>query len=241
MLIYNLIISIIALVVAGIITYLIKKKDSGNEKVQELATLIHKGALTFLKREYRILFVFIIIVTILLAYLLSWKIAVAFVMGAIFSILAGNLGVRIATQANGKTAHACEEDISKGLKIAFLSGAVMGLTVVGLGVLGITVLYYIFKETGLLFGFGFGASSVALFARVGGGIYTKTADMGADLVGKIEENIPEDDPRNPGVIADNVGDNVGDVGGMGADLFESYVDAIIGAMSVSVILVGLNG
>jgi len=238
---YSLIVSVIALVFAGILTYSIKKKDAGNEKVQELASLIHKGALTFLKREYRLLAIFVVIVTILLALLLAWQTAVAFVIGAVFSISAGNLGVRIATQANGRTAQACTKDAAQGLKIAFLSGAVMGLTVVGLGVLGVTILYYIFKDTAILFGFGFGASSVALFARVGGGIYTKTADMGADLVGKVESNIPEDDPRNPGVIADNVGDNVGDVGGMGADLFESYVDAIIGAMSVGAVFSAFRG
>ncbi|UCD04533.1 MAG: sodium-translocating pyrophosphatase [Candidatus Woesearchaeota archaeon] len=241
MLIYSLIISIIALVSAGILTYVIKKKNSGNEKVQELASLIHKGALTFLKREYRLLAIFVIIVTVLLTLLLSQQTAIAFLVGAIFSISAGNLGVRIATQANGRTAQACTKSASDGLKIAFLSGAVMGLTVVGLGVLGVTALYYFFKDTSILFGFGFGASSVALFARVGGGIYTKTADMGADLVGKVEANIPEDDPRNPGVIADNVGDNVGDVGGMGADLFESYVDAIIGAMSVGAVFSAFRG
>lgn len=241
MLTYVFIASIVALVGAGILAYILKKKNKGGKKIQDLASSIHKGALTFLRREYKILAVFVVIVGLLVGFLLSWKTGLAFLIGAICSGLAGNLGVRIATKSNGKTAHACESDASEGLKIAFFSGAVMGLTVVGLGILGITVFYYIFQETGILFGFGFGASSVALFARVGGGIYTKTADMGADLVGKVEEDIPEDDPRNPGVIADNVGDNVGDVGGMGADLFESYVDAIIGAMSVSVVLAGLRG
>lgn len=241
MLIYSIIISIIALIIAGILTFIINKKELGGKKVKKITSLIHNGALTFLKREYRLLFIFILIVTILLAILLSGQTALTFLIGAILSILAGNLGVRIATKANGRTANACKKSTSEGLKIAFLSGAVMGLCVVGLGILGIAILFYFLQDTNLLFGFGFGASSVALFARVGGGIYTKTADMGADLVGKVESNIPEDDPRNPGVIADNVGDNVGDVGGMGADLFESYVDAIIGAMSVGAIVSGLQG
>lgn len=240
MLIYSIGISSFALILAIVLRYLIIKKDIANKQIKNISSLINKGSLTFLKREYRLLGIFIIITSLILGIFLSWHNSLTFLLGAISSIVAGNIGVRIATQANGRTANACKSSTSEGLKIAFLSGAVMGLCVVGLGLFGITSLYYFFKDVNILFNFGFGASSVALFARVGGGIYTKTADMGADLVGKVEENIPEDDIRNPGVIADNVGDNVGDVGGMGADLFESYIGAIIGAMSVGALVSGLQ-
>ncbi len=183
-----------------------------------------------------------IVVTAALALTpIGWRVALAFVLGATFSGVAGNIGMRIATSANVRTAWATRRSIREGLTLAFSSGSVMGLTVVCLGLLGVSLLYLIFKEPTIIYGFGFGASSIALFARVGGGIYTKAADVGADLVGKVEKGIPEDDPRNPAVIADNVGDNVGDVAGMGADLFESYVDSIIAAMVLGVAAVTLFG
>jgi len=208
------------------------KKSLGNKKMQELSTLIHKGAMTFLNKEYIILTVFIVIVAVALYFFIGQNISIAFVIGAVFSALAGNIGMRIATKSNSRAAEGSKKSLNEGLTIAFSSGTVMGLTVVGLGLLGVTLLYLIFNDPNIIYGFGFGASSIALFARVGGGIYTKAADVGADLVGKVEAGIPEDDPRNPAVIADNVGDNVGDIAGMGADLFESYVDSIIAAMVI---------
>lgn len=213
----------------------INKLPTGTEKMKEISNAIRVGAMAFLKSEYKILIAFVIIVAAILATIVNVGTALAFLLGAIMSAAAGNIGMRTATAANAKTANACQESINNGLKVAFSSGAVMGLSVVGIGVLGIVIISLLYPiispdNPSILFGFGFGASSIALFARVGGGIYTKGADVGADLVGKIEKNIPEDDPRNPAVIADNVGDNVGDVAGMGADLFESYVDSIIAAM-----------
>ncbi|MBU0628172.1 MAG: sodium-translocating pyrophosphatase [Nanoarchaeota archaeon] len=210
----------------------IMKKSPGTEKMQEISDLIHKGAMTFLKKEYIILSIFIVIVTAALYYFIGQNIAIAFVLGAVFSATAGNIGMRIATKSNARAAEGAKKSINEGLVIAFSSGTVMGLSVVGIGLLGVTLLYMIFNDPSIIYGFGFGASSIALFARVGGGIYTKAADVGADLVGKVEAGIPEDDPRNPAVIADNVGDNVGDIAGMGADLFESYVDSIIAAMVI---------
>jgi len=207
--------------------------------MKELSELIHQGALTYLNKQYRILLIFVIIVALVLSYLSSLM-ALSFIFGAFLSALAGNIGMRIATSANARTANACKKSISSGLNIAFSSGAVMGMIVVGLGLLGVTILYTVFGDINILFGFGFGASSIALFARVGGGIYTKAADVAADLVGKVEVGIPEDDPRNPAVIADQVGDNVGDVAGMGADLFESYVDSIIAAIAIGSIVSFLN-
>ncbi len=237
MLVYILIISIISILFAIGLTFNIIKKPVGTEKMKEISSSIHEGAMTFLYKEYQILAIFIIIVAAILYFLISKQIATAFVIGGIFSALTGNIGMRIATKSNARTAHGCQKSINDGLKIAFHSGAVMGLTVVGLGLFGVTALYWIYNDPNILFGFGFGASSIALFARVGGGIYTKAADVGADLVGKVEKGIPEDDPRNPAVIADNVGDNVGDVAGMGADLFESYVDSIIATMVIGAITI----
>ncbi|MEM1577815.1 MAG: sodium-translocating pyrophosphatase [Candidatus Pacearchaeota archaeon] len=205
------------------------KFSTGKKEIQDISNFIKKGAITFLNQQYLILIPFIIIIAILLS-ILDYKLAITFIFGAIFSIIAGNIGMRIATSANGRAANACNKNISEGFKIAFYGGSVMGFFVVSLGLFGIAIFYLIFKDPNILYGFGFGASSIALFARVGGGIYTKAADVGADLVGKVEAGIPEDDPRNPAVIADNVGDNVGDIAGMGADLFESYVDSIIAAM-----------
>jgi K(+)-stimulated pyrophosphate-energized sodium pump len=231
----------LALVFAGLTAMSIKKKSAGNAKVKKISAAIHDGAMAFLNQEYKTLVVFAVIVAAVLAYLIAWQTSVAFIIGAIFSASAGNIGMRIATISNSRTAQASKKSISQGLKVAFSSGAVMGMCVVGLGLLGVSALYAVFGSTDVLFGFGFGASSIALFARVGGGIYTKSADVGADLVGKVEAGIPEDDPRNPAVIADNVGDNVGDVAGMGADLFESYVDSIIAAMALGAVGVAFAG
>ncbi|MDD2666021.1 MAG: sodium-translocating pyrophosphatase [Methanocellales archaeon] len=249
---------LISLVFAAYLVFKISRQSSGNKKMQEISNAIREGAMAFLNSENKILVVFITGVSTLL-YALSlvsgsnmhWGTTVAFIIGAILSILSGNIGMRIATLANAKTAEGSKESINKGLSVAFSSGAVMGITVVGLGVLGVWGMYMLFtnlipapytcnpgQATTILFGFSFGASSVALFARVGGGIYTKSADVGADLVGKVEENIPEDDPRNPAVIADLVGDNVGDVAGMGADLYESYVESIIAPMALAAIAGG---
>ena len=235
MLIFILIISIISILFAIGLAINILKKPVGTEKMEEISSIVHEGAMTFLYKEYQILIIFLIAVAAILYFLISKQIAIAFITGGIFSALSGNIGMRIATKANARTADACKKGINDGLKVAFHSGAVMGLTVVGLGLLGVTTLYWIYKDPNIIFGFGFGASSIALFARVGGGIYTKAADVGADIVGKVEKGIPEDDPRNPAVIADNVGDNVGDVAGMGADLFESYVDSIIAAMVIGLV------
>ncbi len=224
--------AILALIVAGIFTVLIKKKDEGTPTMKKISRYIREGAMAYLKRQYKYLAVFVIIVALVLGFLINWPTAICFVIGATLSLSAGFIGMRIATIANVRTAAAARKSLSPALRIAFSSGTVMGLSVVGLGLLGITILFLIFKSPDIIFGYGFGASSVALFARVGGGIYTKAADVGADLVGKLEAGIPEDDPRNPAVIADNVGDNVGDVAGMGADLFESYVGSIIAAMAL---------
>src|SRR3989338_6437880 len=216
----------------------IVRQEIQNKKVEEISLIIHKGALTFLNREYRIMAVFAIIIAAILYFALEnvLELAVSFIACAFLSAVAGRIGMHIATKANARTAEACEKNIDSGLKIAFNSGVVVGLTVVSLGLLGITAFYFLpqFKDPQLIFGFTFGASYIALFARVGGGIYTKAADVGADLVGKIERGIPEDDPRNPAVIADNVGDNVGDVAGMGADLYESYVGSIVATSALGV-------
>jgi len=236
-------IALIGLAFAGFLAWQLKKQPVADEKAKEISNHIHEGAMAFLNKEYKILGIFIVVVAIIILAVpvLSWKTAVCFVVGAVFSIVAGNIGMRIATLANVRTAEAAKNDLYQGLKVAFSSGSVMGLSVVGLGLFGVSILYWIFKDPEIIYGFGFGASSVALFARVGGGIYTKAADVGADLVGKVEAGIPEDDPRNPATIADNVGDNVGDVAGMGADLFESYVDSIIAAMALGVLGVATFG
>jgi len=240
--IISILVALTGLVFAGILARQVSKKDSGSKEAREISQAIHEGAMAFLNKEYKILAIFIAVVAIILAVSpIGYKISIAFISGAVFSILAGNIGMRIATKANVKTAWAAKSSLYEGLKIAFFSGSVMGLSVVGLGLLGVSVFYLIFREPEIIYGFGFGASSIALFARVGGGIYTKAADVGADLVGKVEKGIPEDDPRNPAVIADNVGDNVGDIAGMGADLFESYVSSIVAAMVLGMSSVGLFG
>ncbi|MCY6371080.1 sodium-translocating pyrophosphatase [Clostridium ganghwense] len=228
---------ILALLFAFVFSNEITKESSGNDRMKEIAGYIHEGAMAFLITEYKYLAIFIIVVAIVIVLAISFQTAVCFVFGAIFSIFAGYFGMRVATKANVRTAEAARHGQSKALKIAFSGGAVMGLSVVGLGILGLTVFYLAFgNDVNFITGFGLGASSIALFARVGGGIYTKAADVGADLVGKVEAGIPEDDPRNPAVIADNVGDNVGDVAGMGADLFESYVGSIISALTLGYFL-----
>ena len=210
-------------------------------KVEEITSAIREGAMAFLTAEYKILIVFVVVVAVALGIFISGPTAGAFVLGAITSAIAGNAGMRIATKANGRTAIAAKEGgLAKALDVAFSGGAVMGLTVVGLGMFMLSLILLISKTVGInvndVTGFGMGASSIALFARVGGGIYTKAADVGADLVGKVEAGIPEDDPRNPATIADNVGDNVGDVAGMGADLFESYVGSIIATITLAFLL-----
>ena len=210
-------------------------------KVEEITSAIREGAMAFLTAEYKILIVFVVVVAAALGIFISAPTAIAFVLGAITSAIAGNAGMRIATKANGRTAIAAKEGgLAKALNVAFSGGAVMGLTVVGLGMFMLSLILLVSKTVGIsvndVTGFGMGASSIALFARVGGGIYTKAADVGADLVGKVEAGIPEDDPRNPATIADNVGDNVGDVAGMGADLFESYVGSIIATITLAFLL-----
>ena len=216
----------------------ILKEDSGNERMKEIAKAIAEGAEAFLFAEYRILLFFVCSLFLCIGLgTRSWLSAVAFVFGALLSTLAGYFGMRSATAANVRTAEAARQSgMKKALSVAFSGGSVMGMCVSGFGIFGIGIFYLCTKDVGVLSGFSLGASSIALFARVGGGIYTKAADVGADLVGKVEAGIPEDDPRNPAVIADNVGDNVGDVAGMGADLFESYVGALVSAMTLGALL-----
>lgn len=233
---------IIALCVVALLINDILKKDAGNKRMKEVSGFIEEGAMAFLKKEYSYLSIFIIVVAVAIILFLNVKTAVAFVVGALFSIMAGYVGMRIAVKSNVRTAEAAKHGITEALSVAFSGGTVMGLCVVGLGVIGLGFFSIIFNlNAEYITGFGLGASSIALFARVGGGIYTKAADVGADLVGKVEAGIPEDDPRNPAVIADNVGDNVGDVAGMGADLFESYVGAIISAITLGTALVSHFG
>ena len=218
----------------------ILKEDSGNERMKEIAKAIAEGAEAFLFAEYRILLFFVCSLFLCIGFgTRSWLSAVAFVFGALLSTLAGYFGMRSATAANVRTAEAARQSgMKKALSVAFSGGSVMGMCVSGFGIFGVGIFYLVTKDVGVLSGFSLGASSIALFARVGGGIYTKAADVGADLVGKVEAGIPEDDPRNPAVIADNVGDNVGDVAGMGADLFESYVGALVSAMTLGFLLEG---
>ena len=218
----------------------VSKCEPGNSRMQEIAAAIAEGASAFLRAEYKILAIFIVVLFVLIAIFINIGTAVCFVIGACFSILAGFFGMRVATKANVRTANAAlAGGMNKALSVAFSGGSVMGMCVVGLGLLGCSLIYIITGNYNILFGFSLGASSIALFARVGGGIYTKAADVGADLVGKVEAGIPEDDPRNPAVIADNVGDNVGDVAGMGADLFESYVGALVSALTLGVSVQGM--
>ena len=232
---------ITGLIFALYLTNKVSAADPGNKRMQELGDAIHEGAMAFLSREYRYLIIFVVLLAAVLNFAISWQTSVSFVVGALFSATAGYIGMNIATKANTRTANAARKGENPALIVAFSGGAVMGMSVVGLGILGLGVLYLVFKDPVIINGYALGASSIALFARVGGGIYTKAADVGADLVGKVEAGIPEDDPRNPATIADNVGDNVGDVAGMGADLFESYVGSIIAALTIGYIQFGING
>lgn len=213
----------------------------GNDKMAEISGYIQEGAMAFLGREYKILFFFVLALFLLLVSLISVKTGVCFLAGSLCSALAGFVGMFISTRANARTAQAATRSLNKALKVAFFGGTVTGMTVVGLGLVGVSILYLVFKDTAIISGFALGGSSIALFARVGGGIYTKAADIGADMVGKVEARIPEDDLRNPAVIADNVGDNVGDVAGMGADLFESFVGSLIAAITLGFIEYGTPG
>ncbi|MBQ1595825.1 MAG: sodium-translocating pyrophosphatase [Clostridia bacterium] len=230
------VIGLVGLAYALFLAARVRKADPGTERMQEISGHIHEGALAFLTSEYKILAIFVAVFFLVIGFAISWPTAVCFIVGALFSVLAGFLGMTVATRANVRTANAARTSgMNKALSIAFSGGAVMGMSVVGLGLFGVGLIFAITGRTDILFGFSLGASSIALFARVGGGIYTKAADVGADLVGKVENNIPEDDPRNPAVIADNVGDNVGDVAGMGADLYESYVGSIISSLSLGTV------
>ena len=252
---------VLALAFAAVRSAWIRKQDPGTPEMITIAGHIREGAMAFLGREYRVLAIFVVVVAAVLAVAnanrpeSSWLIGVSVAAGAVCSGLAGFFGMKVATQANVRTAAAARTSMNGALRVAFAGGAVMGFSVVGLGVIGLSVLYLVYmrvfdagdpqatmiRAVTVLAGFSFGASSIALFARVGGGIYTKAADVGADLVGKVEAGIPEDDPRNPAVIADNVGDNVGDVAGMGADLFESYVGSIVGALVLGMTATQLDG
>lgn len=244
---------ILALLFAVVLAKRVTKVDPGNSKMVEIMGSIHEGAMAFLGRQYKTLIIFVICLAVIIAVIgfvttgegsMNPLTAIPFIVGAFCSILAGNIGMRIATKANARTANAAQKSgLNKALTVAFSGGAVMGMCVVGLGLLGLGIIVLIFYgDSAVINGFSLGASSVALFGRVGGGIYTKAADVGADLVGKVEAGIPEDDPRNPAVIADNVGDNVGDVAGMGSDLFESYVGSIVASIALGASLaIGVNG
>ena len=239
---FAVIAAVIGLIVAFCLAAWIKKADEGTDRMKEIAGYIREGAMAFLKREYKTMVIVIVVLFLLIGFgLQSWTTAILYVCGALLSVLAGFFGMKVATLGNVRTANAARESgMDKALKIAFRSGSVMGLCVSGLGLLGLGVVVCVLDlatVTQCITGFGLGASSMALFGRVGGGIYTKAADVGADLVGKVEAGIPEDDPRNPAVIADNVGDNVGDVAGMGSDLFESYVGSIISAITLAAVAV----
>ncbi|MFP3974721.1 MAG: sodium-translocating pyrophosphatase [Chloroflexota bacterium] len=237
----GIIVGVVGLIFILYLTRYVLSTDQGSDEVREISGAIKEGALTFLHREYHILGGFVVVVAIILGFVLTWWTALAFIFGSICSIAAGYLGMNIAIRANGRTTTAAQKGINEGLKVSFRGGAVMGMTVVAIGILGLSILYFAFHNSpdflSIIPAYGFGASAVALFARIGGGIFTKGADAAADLVGKVEQGIPEDDPRNAAAIADFVGDNVGDVAGMGADLFESYVDSIIATMTLSIVAI----
>jgi K(+)-stimulated pyrophosphate-energized sodium pump len=235
--VFALAVAVVGLIFVAVQLRRVLSHDTGTDQMREIAAAIQEGAAAFLQREYTFLSAFVAVVTVVIAIFLDWQTAVAFVAGAVASGAAGYLGMYVAVRANVRTTAAAQRSLDEGLRVAFGSGSVMGMAVVSFSLLGMTLLYLIFDgNIQVVTGFGFGASSIALFARVGGGIYTKAADVGADLVGKVEFSIPEDDPRNPAVIADNVGDNVGDVAGMGADLFESYSGSIIAAATLGALV-----
>lgn len=234
-------VSFIALITAAFFVYRVMQEPDGSKKMNEVAAAIREGANAYLKRQYSTVAIFAFILFLIIGFAVNWSVAIAFIAGSVLSALAGFIGMSISVRANVKTSQAAEKGLSKALDVSTRGGAVTGVTLVGLGLLGVTVLYSVFHDPLVLIGFGFGASLISLFARVGGGVFTKAADVGADLVGKVEKGIPEDDPRNPAVIADNVGDNVGDCAGMAADLFESFVVTIIAAMLLSISIIGLNG
>ena len=235
--------AVIALIFAAYLARKVGRQSAGTERMKEIAAAIAEGARAFLTAEYKILIIFVAVLFVLIGIGIgNWVTAICFVVGALFSTVAGYCGMTVATKANVRTANAAKESgMNKALSIAFSGGAVMGMCVAALGALGVSLVYIVTRNVDVLFGFSLGASSIALFARVGGGIYTKAADVGADLVGKVEAGIPEDDPRNPAVIADNVGDNVGDVAGMGADLFESYCGSLISALTLGVAVSEVSG
>ena len=240
---YAPILGVIGLLFAGVLYSYVVKQDAGNDKMKELAEAIHSGAMAFLKREYKILAIFVIVVFALLYGMLGQQTAYAFLGGAFCSVFAGYFGMVAATRANVRTSAAANDfGQSKALSVAFSGGAVMGMSVAALGLIGVGILFYLYggspETSPYISGFAMGASSIALFARIGGGIYTKAADVGADLVGKVEAGIPEDDPRNPATIADNVGDNVGDIAGMGADIFESYVGSVVATIAIAATATG---
>ena len=241
---------ILALLFSGYLITRVMKQDPGNEEMQKVSDATREGAMAYLKRQYMVISVFVVVMAIILAVGIHPHTAVMFILGAVLSATAGYIGMNVATLSNARTTQGASESLNTGLRVAFSSGAVMGLTVVGLGLLGLSGAYYALSNlyagdmvriTTTITGFGLGASSIALFARVGGGVFTKAADVGADLVGKVEAGIPEDDPRNPATIADNVGDNVGDVAGMGADLYESYVGSMIATMAIGLIAYQTSG
>ncbi len=230
----------IALAFAAYLAFFVMRHSKGNAKMIEISDAIKKGAMAYLNRQYKTVAVFAVIITAVLYFAIGQATAVSFIAGAFLSALAGYIGMNISIRANVRTAEAAKEGLAHALTVAFRSGAVTGMSVAGLGLLGVSFFYWLYGDVSSIIGFGFGACLVSLFARIGGGIYTKAADVGADLVGKVEKGIPEDDPRNPAVIADNVGDNVGDCAGMGADLFETYAVTLIGAMLLGSLIGGSN-